>query len=220
MSKGLVYILTNPSLQGWIKIGYTADEDIKKRVKELNVSTSIPLSFRVYATLKIENAYEIEQSIHTIFDTIDKSLHSIEKTEDGKERIREFFQISPEKAFIILQEVAKLTHTEKDLTLGIPTKKEIEEEEIGENAGKRKNITFEELGLQKDDELVFLKDKTIRCKIVDNKNTVLYNNEETTLSAIAKKLLGYNVNGYKMFMSQNETLWDRRIRLENEKEEN
>jgi len=216
MGKGLVYILTNPSLQGWIKIGYTDDLNINKRVSELNKSTSIPLSFRVYATLEIENPYEIEQSIHTIFDTIDKRLHSIEKTESGKERVREFFQISPEKAYIVFREIAKLTNNEKYLKMGVPTKKEIEEEKIGESNSKRTNASFEQLGIQVNEELVFLKDKSITCKVINNKNGVIYQGEETTLSAIGRKLMGYNVNGYKCFMYENETLWDRRLRLESE----
>ena len=214
MKKKLVYILTNPSMQGWIKIGWT--DDINKRLKSLNAPTSIPLSFRVYATLEVENAYEVEQSIHTIFDNIDKTLHSIEKNEKGKVRVREFFQISPEKAYIVLREIAKLTHNEKNLKLGIPTEKEIIEEEIVESNNKRKNASFADLGLQKGDELLYLRDSTIKCTVLNDKNSVQYNGVETTLSAIGKQLTGYNVNGYKLFTYENETLWDRRLRLEDE----
>ena len=215
MEKGLVYILTNPSLQGWIKIGFTENDDIQTRLNQLNSSTSIPLSFRVYATLSIENPYEVEQSIHTIFDTIDKSLHSIEKLENGKERIREFFQISPEKAFIIFKEVAKLKGCESDLILGIPTKEEIEEEEMIQ---RRHVITFKILKISVGTELIFLKDPSIKCIVTDDKNGVRYEDNETTLSGISKKLIGYNINGYKMFTYENETLWDRRIRMESNEE--
>lgn len=211
MKKGIVYILTNPSLQGWIKIGYTDNDDIQNRLNQLNASSSIPLSFRVYATLSVECASEVEKSIHTIFDTIDKSLHSIEKLENGKERIREFFQISPEKAFIIFKEVAKLKNCENDLILGVPNKFEIEEEEL---VTKRTKITFKELGITIGTELEFLRDSNIKCIVVDEKNSVKYQDEETTLSAIAKKLIGYNVNGFQYFTIDNETLWDRRLRME------
>ena len=64
MKKGLVYILTNPSMPDWVKIGFTDNEDIHQRLKELNSSTAVPLSFRVYATLAVENPREIEQHIH------------------------------------------------------------------------------------------------------------------------------------------------------------
>ena len=98
MSASLVYILTNPSLQGWIKIGYTEHNDIQQRLNSLNSSTAVPLSFRVYATLHTDKPKDVEQRIHRLLDIIDPSLHSIEKLDSGKERVREFFQISPEKA--------------------------------------------------------------------------------------------------------------------------
>lgn len=43
MPKGIVYILTNPSLDGWIKIGMSARNDINRRLIELNRPTNIPL---------------------------------------------------------------------------------------------------------------------------------------------------------------------------------
>ena len=102
MKKGLVYILTNPSMPDWVKSGVTDNEDISQRLKELNSSTAVPLSFRVYATLTVENPREIEQHVHALFDLIDDSLHSIEETESGKKRVREFFQVSPSKAYSVL----------------------------------------------------------------------------------------------------------------------
>lgn len=48
MSKGLVYILTNPCLDGWVKIGMTERNDIEKRLQELNSPTNLPLSYRCY----------------------------------------------------------------------------------------------------------------------------------------------------------------------------
>ena len=48
MAKGLVYILTNPCLDGWVKIGMTERDDINQRLRELNSPTSI--LFRIAAT--------------------------------------------------------------------------------------------------------------------------------------------------------------------------
>ncbi|NNM58425.1 MAG: GIY-YIG nuclease family protein [Legionellales bacterium] len=211
MAKGLVYILTNPSLQGWVKIGYTDNDDIQSRLNSLNSSTAIPLSFRVYATLSVEKAAEVEQSIHTIFDSIDRSLHSIEKLNSGKERVREFFLISPEKAFMIFKEIAKLKNIEKDLVLGVPTDAEIEEEEL---ITRKSRSTFKELGISVGTELTFLKDANVKCSTVDDKNAVKYENQEYSLSALGKKLIGYPVSGFQYFVLDNETLSDRRQRLE------
>ena len=55
MSNGLVYIMTNPCLDGWVKIGMTERDDIEDRLKELNTPANIPLTFRCYATYEVDN---------------------------------------------------------------------------------------------------------------------------------------------------------------------
>ncbi len=74
MSKGLVYILTNPCLDGWVKIGMTERNDINKRLQELNSPTNIPLSYRCYAVYEVENPRDVEKKIHSIIDRVDNSL--------------------------------------------------------------------------------------------------------------------------------------------------
>lgn len=61
MVKGLVYILTNPCLDGWVKIGMTQRNDIERRLRELNSPTNIPLSYRCYAVYEVENPLEVEK---------------------------------------------------------------------------------------------------------------------------------------------------------------
>lgn len=61
MAKGLVYILTNPCLDGWVKIGMTQRNDIERRLRELNAPTNIPLSYRCYAVYEVENPLEVEK---------------------------------------------------------------------------------------------------------------------------------------------------------------
>ena len=74
MSKGLVYILTNPCLDGWVKIGMTERNDIERRLQELNSPPNIPLSYRCYATYEVENPLEVERRIHSLIDRVDDSL--------------------------------------------------------------------------------------------------------------------------------------------------
>lgn len=108
MSKGLVYILTNPCLDGWVKIGMTKKNDVQERLKELNRPPNIPLSYQCYATYEVENPYDVEQSVHRLIDKVDLSLHARETLSNGKVRQREFFRLSPEVAYGILEEVATL----------------------------------------------------------------------------------------------------------------
>ena len=45
-TKGVIYILTNPSFPEYVKIGYA--DDVKRRLKELNRSECTPFAFRLY----------------------------------------------------------------------------------------------------------------------------------------------------------------------------
>lgn len=60
-TKGVIYILTNPSFPEYVKIGYA--DDIKKRLKQLNRSECIPFAFRVYATYEVAIGFPIYASI-------------------------------------------------------------------------------------------------------------------------------------------------------------
>ena len=105
MSKGIVYILINPCLDGWVKIGMTERNDIDRRLKELNTPTNLPLSYRCYATYEVEQPLEVEKRIHSIIDRIDDTLHAREQLENGRIREREFFKISPETAYGIFKDI-------------------------------------------------------------------------------------------------------------------
>ena len=63
MSKGFIYVFTNPSFPQYVKIGYA--EDVKKRLDELNRSSATPFAFRLYAYYKVSNRLE-DKVIHKI----------------------------------------------------------------------------------------------------------------------------------------------------------
>jgi hypothetical protein len=62
---GYVYVLTNPSLIGLVKIGMTT-ATVEHRVKQLSRSTSIPTSFEVLASFASDNPSADEQKIHAL----------------------------------------------------------------------------------------------------------------------------------------------------------
>ena len=189
MAKGLVYILTNPCLDGWVKIGMTERNDIDKRLRELNTPTNIPLSFRCYATYEVDKPLEVEKSIHSIIDRIDGSLHARERLDNGRIREREFFKISPETAYGIFKDIASLRGDLGNLKLYQPTQEEAQEEQIAESRTKRANNSFELLGIKAGDTISFLYDESITATVLNNKNRIEYEGKDYSVTALAIKIL-------------------------------
>ena len=216
MPNGIVYILTNPSLDGWIKIGMSTRNDINKRLAELNRPVNIPLAYRAYAIYEVENPEEVEKHIHNLFDQIDESLHARETLASGRIRQREFFHISPEKAYSVFKSVAKLRGDEKFLKPVDLSDEQSEEEEIAEQTARRPSFKFSMLNIPIGSELKFIYDEDIICISKDNKRTVEYEGKDYSLSGLASYLLmtkhdwkiGTNVAGPRYFTYQGKTLSD------------
>lgn len=227
MSKGLVYILTNPCLDGWVKIGMTERNDINRRLQELNSPPNIPLSYRCYATYEVDNPLEVEKRIHSLIDRVDDSLHAREQLNNGRIREREFFKISPETAYGIFKDIAALRGDSNKLKLSMPTIDQSQEQEIAESRTKRTNNSFKLLNINIGEDIFFLYDDAIVAKVVDDKNRLEYENEEYSVTGLAKKILfekfnwaeNLHVNGWRFFTKDGITLSDLRDRIESEIEE-
>lgn len=212
MSKGIVYILTNPCLDGWVKIGMTERNDISKRLNELNSPPNIPLMFRAYALYYVDNPKEVEKDIHELIDMIDDSLHAREALSSGKIREREFFKISPEKAFMIFKKVSKLRNDSSALELVTATKAQLQEEALSK---RKKPFSFEMLNIPIGATLEFIRDDSIICTVTDTKNHVDFQGKTTTTSALTSELMGGgSYAGSDYFTYHGESLSDRRKRLE------
>ena len=123
---GVIYILTNPSFPEYVKIGYA--DDINKRLKELNRSECIPYAFRAYAVYDVAERLK-DVAIHDMIDNINPNLRAIE-TFDGKKRKKEFYAMTPDDAYAILEAIAKISHTEERLRKLSPEGHEILDEQI------------------------------------------------------------------------------------------
>jgi hypothetical protein len=203
-----IYILTNPSFPDWVKIGMT--DNIDERLHSLNSKSAVPFPFHLHALMEFDDAYQAEQDIHFLIDTINPGLRSRAELPNGKERIREFFNISPEKAEMIIKKYAEIKGVKTELKYGSLSQEQIQE---NEKTAKKQPATFYMLGIPVGSTLYYLRDKSITCIVRDSENGVTYNDQQRTLSSISKELLGYAINGFMMFTYENETLWDRRIRL-------
>lgn len=217
-TKGVIYILTNPSFPEYVKIGYA--DDINKRLKQLNRSECVPFAFRVYATYEVSDRLSDIQ-IHKIIDALNPNLRSIE-TFEGKQRVREFYAMSKEDAYKLLEGIAKINGLTQNLKLHTPTPSEIEENNMAvevktESSERRSPFSFTACGIKKGEEVVYKDDTSIVCT-VEGDRTINYNGEVTSLSALAQKLHGFDhpVQGTLWFTYNGEILADMRIRLEAE----
>ena len=216
MSKGVIYILTNPSFPDYIKIGYA--QNIEQRLKQLNRSETIPFAFRVYAVYEVESKLT-DKELHKLIDSLNPDLRTIE-TFDGKERVKEFYAMSKEDAYGLLECIAKISGTEHRLKKTEPSGHELLDEQIAQEVSeraKRGPFRFGACGIPVGSEIEFVENPAIKAKVIDDRR-IEYAGETTSVSALAQKLKGFShpVQGPLWFTYQGERLADLRNRLEAE----
>lgn len=101
---GVIYILTNPSFPAYVKIGYA--DNVDKRLVDLNRSECIPFAFRIYATYEVPKRLT-DLSLHNLIDKLNPTLRAID-TFNGKPRKKEFYAMSKEDAYSLLEAIAEI----------------------------------------------------------------------------------------------------------------
>lgn len=214
MSKGVIYILTNPSFPDYVKIGYA--KDLEKRMSQLNRSGTIPFAFRAYAVYEVESNLT-DLVLHDMIDKLNPELRSIE-TFDGKERKREFYAMKPDEAYSLLECIAKISGTENRLKKMKPEGHEILDEqtaaEIAQEA-KRGPFKFSAVEIPVGATIKFINDDTVEVTVVDDRH-ISYKGVTTSLSALAQQLMNVDnsLQGTLYFTYEGERLTDRRDRME------
>lgn len=214
-SQGVIYILTNPSFPEYVKIGYA--DDINRRLQQLNRSECIPFAFRVYATYEVSSRLS-DLKLHSIIDKLNPNLRSVESF-NGKQRVREFYAMSPEDAYAILDAIAEMHGCGDKLKLIQPSAEEAAAEAAAqeidtESSERAANFSFTKCQIPVGDYIEYYDDSAIMAKVVDDRN-VEYNGETMSLTALAKLLSGkkYSIAGPKFFKYKGEWLNDIRHRL-------
>ena len=214
MSKGYIYILTNPSFPDYVKIGYA--DDVNSRVKQLNSSECTPYGFRIYATYETD-ARLTDLILHAMIDKLNPDLRSRDEI-DGKMRVREFYSMSPEDAYGIFEAMAQIHGTMDKLRLHAVSTLDAKQEQAAKSIARQKKEKFEfaKLGVPVGAELEFIHDRTIKVVVSDETRHVSYDGGEWTLSGLAKILLKRNsdVQGTLHFSYNGETISALRDRLE------
>lgn len=193
---GIVYVLTNPTMPGLVKIGMTSRNNIDERMKEL-YGTGVPVPFECKYACKVKSSdcEKIEKALHTAF------------APDRINANREFFKIKPEQAMAIL-ELFNREDVTQEITDEIDNDLTTEDKSASEkiNSSRRPPLNYFEMGMKKDDLLVFIKDNNIIASIADEKK-VMYEGEIYSLTALTKKILNIEhaiqPTGYWMFNGKN-----------------
>ena len=214
---GNIYILTNPSFPQYVKIGYATD--VKKRLNELNSSTAVPFAFRVYATYEVDSALS-DKKLHSILDKLDPELRSMEEI-DGKKRVREFYAMTPEDAYAILEAIAEINGYTHRLKKWKPTVAEQKDEETAQEISEAhqerlKPFAFSMCNIAVGEEIEFsyngCEKSGTMCTVVDDKH-VECEGAVWSLTKLAKHLLGdvkWALAGPRYFKYKGEWLNDLR----------
>lgn len=211
---GVIYILTNPSFPDYVKIGYA--HNIETRLKQLNRSETIPFAFRVYAVYEVESELT-DKELHKLIDKLNPDLRTIENF-DGKERVKEFYAMSAEDAYGLLECIAKISGTLDRLQRLTPEGHEILDEQIANEVRetiRRGPFRFSACNIIVGSQIEFIEDSSIKATVVDDRH-IEYNGETTSVSALAQKLKGFDhaVQGTLWFTYQGEKLADIRDRVD------
>lgn len=170
---GIVYVLTNPAMPGIVKIGKTSRGSVDARLNEL-YSTGVPVPFECAFAGRVTDESRIEKAFHLAF---------------GPYRLnpkREFFQIEAEQAIALLE----LMVTE-DVTPALQA--EADKVDVEAKAGsdklkaRRPVQNFFEMGIPEGAILKFSQ-ADLDCTVLNGRR-VVYDDEETSLTALTQKLL-------------------------------
>ena len=94
----------------------------------MNNSEGLPYSFRLYAYYKVNKSLS-DIKLHNIIDKLNPQLRTIENI-NGKERKREFYAMSAEEAYNILEAIAQINGLEENLIRCVKTKQQEMEENL------------------------------------------------------------------------------------------
>lgn len=193
--------MTNPAYQGYVKIGATS-RDVEARRKELSSQTGVMFDFEIYATYETRGDLQ-DKNFHRIIDRLNPTLRANTK--------REFYKMEPEAAYDLLMAIAEISgDTEKVV-------KYDESENVSDSKTRREQFSFIKAGIEIGSYISFTENEDIKVKVYDEKH-IEYNGQKTSVSELARKLLNltHPVQGTLYFKYENETLNDRRQRLEKE----
>ena len=163
---GVVYVLTNPAMPGYVKIGHTS-QPIEKRMRSLG-GTNVPCPFECAAAWEFKDARAVERALHDAF------------ADQRGDVLREFFIVDPERVVAILRQFGRRDVTPRDQAA------DDGEEDASKKRGPFRFSMVPEI--EPGAVLKFAYDDDVTCTVVDDRH-VEFGGETMTLSAAAKRVL-------------------------------
>ncbi len=163
MAKGYVYLLTNESMPGLVKIGFT-ERTVEERIEELSRPTGVPRKFDCFFAVKVENAESVEKKIH-------------DGLKDFRYLYKEFFKIAPERVRSLMQLPEHEVYVPNGTTDG-------SEEQLVDRPNLPR-LNLKAAGLEVGNELLFSRDRVISV-IIKSSDKVQYQNEDMSLAQATK----------------------------------
>ena len=205
-STGIVYVLSNVAMPGYIKIGYTSgnsSKDIEDRMRQLD-STGVPRSFDCEYAALVSNCSQVEKAIHTAF---------------GDFRVRqnrEFFEgVEPFRVKAILQLLA-IEEVTPNGHKSHKAESEYRDMESEQPIRRRESFTFSMVDVPKGASLEWGDDPEIKCQVANDSTGVMFDGEYYTLTGLTSRLKQWKHSpaAVRYWLYQGETLLQRRDRLE------
>ena len=214
MSKGYIYILTNPSFEGhdWVKIGYT--KDVEKRRKDLS-TTALPYEYEVYAYYELPEGVELaDKAVHNLIQQLNPGIRLNPN--------REFFDMKPEDAYNLLNCIAKINGCELVNGPGRIKYEESVQVKTKESPKKYPKMDWllEQGIINPGDDIYIVNHPEDIATIIDS-DTVDYNGEKMSYNQFGCKVTGWKtiqVYAWTKKVGCNETLHE--LRLEKMREVN
>jgi hypothetical protein len=193
MAKGYIYIMTNPCLHDMVKIGYATD--VEERRKQLS-TTALPTDYEIYATYETPGKLE-DKKLHKLIDNLNPDLR-VSKN-------REFFIMAPDDAYSLLDAIATISGTREKLQKA--TDKESNTNQGSQKTGAiqkslRPAINFTKCNIPIGAQLIYVEDPNVTVTVVSDRK-VQYNDEITSLSALACRLKGWKAAQGPHFFTYN-----------------
>ena len=197
-----VYILTNPTIPDLVKIGRT--KNLEERLKSLSSHSGVPVPFQCFFCCEVTDGSEVERRLH--FGLGDHRVNPK----------REFFRINPERVKVLLEgwSIRDVTPS-KDIV-----DSQEEQDSLNREISRRPVFTFQMVDIPIGSELTFLKDET-KVSIVSGDREIEFEGQKYSLTQVTMELLNKefgktwkSVRGPDYWIFENETLTERRMRME------